>query len=32
MEANIVLGLIAFIAMTLAYGKYLAQERDNNSI
>ena len=28
MEANIVLGLIAFIATTLAYGKYLAQERD----
>jgi len=28
MEANIVLGLIAFIAITLVYGKHLAQEID----
>jgi len=31
MEANIILGVIAFIAITLAYGKHLAQEKDNKN-
>lgn len=28
MEANIILGIIAFIAITLAYGKYLAENKE----
>jgi len=31
MEANIILGVIAFIAITLAYGKSLAQKKDNKN-
>lgn len=27
MEANITLGIIAFIGVTLAYGKYLSEQK-----